>query len=230
MLAGSHYCGERGCQPLKYSNLHYTLSLGPVARWGDLWNNLCLPLMTRSARSKHFRYEADYHLEGRLMASADGRQYLYRITMTHNPRTPALRFMYGTLWVDASTCQPLCFEGEAEGLEMRLHSHIGWRNSPMTARVHINYTHESGYTEVESMLTWCACEDVTCTTGIMRAGGTMVSGRVFPNDRANMLSRHVYARERDSSGIPLPMPRTASQEELVLKGGKDCAAKTFTRF
>lgn len=43
MQSGIHYCGEQGCQPLKYSNLHYTLSLGPVARWGNLWNNLCLP-------------------------------------------------------------------------------------------------------------------------------------------------------------------------------------------
>ncbi len=230
MLSGSHYCGERDCQPLKYSNLHYTLSLGPVARWGDLWNNLCLPLMTRSPRSKHFRYETDYHLECRVMTSSDGSQRLYRITMSHNPRTPALRFVYGTLWVDASTCQPLCFDGEAEGLEMRLHSHTGWRNSPMTARVHIDYACRNGHTEVESMLTQCVCEDVTCTTAIMQAQDKVAPGRVFPNDRANMLNRHVYAREADSGSIPLPMPRTARQEELALRGMKDCAAKTFTRF
>ena len=93
MQSGIHYCGEQGCQPLKYSNLHYTLSLGPVARWGDLWNNLCLPLMTKSPKSKHFRYETDYHTECHLMTSADGSQRLYRIRLIHNPRTPALRFL-----------------------------------------------------------------------------------------------------------------------------------------
>lgn len=230
MLWGIHYCGERDCQPLKYSNLHYTLSLGPVARWGDLWNNLCLPLMTKSPRSKRFRYETDYHLECHLMTSADGSQRLYRIRMTHNPRTPALRFLHGTLWVDARSAQPVCFDGEAVGLEMRLHSHTGWRNSPMTARVHINYTSQNGHTEVESMLTWCAYEDVTCTTSIMQAQGKVSPERTFPNDRANMLSRHVYAKEPDSASIALPMPRTERQEALVLRGGKDCAAKTFTRF
>lgn len=230
MQSGIHYCGEQGCQPLKYSNLHYTLSLGPVARWGDLWNNLCLPLMTKSPKSKHFRYETDYHTECHLMTSADGSQRLYRIRLIHNPRTPALRFLYGTLWVDAQSAQPVCFDGETEGLEMRLHSHTGWRNSPMTARVHINYTNRNGHTEVESMLTWCTCEDVTCTTSVMQAQGRVSPERMFPNDRTNMLSRHVYTKESDSASIALPMLRTERQMALVQKGGKNCAAKTFTRF
>ena len=45
-----------------------------------------------------------------------------------------------------------------------------------------------------------------------------------------MLSRHVYTKESDSASIALPMLRTERQKALVQKGGKNCEAKTFTRF
>ena len=64
----------------------------------------------------------------------------------------------------------------------------------------------------------------------MQAQGRVSPERMFPNDRTNMLSRHVYTNESDSASIAMPMLRTERQKALVQKGGKNCAAKTFTRF
>lgn len=231
MLAGNHYSAVENSQPFKYSNLHYTLSLGPVAKWGDLWNNLSLPLMKSKPHGGHFLFETDYQQDCSLLISRDGRRRLYRISMSHNPRRPSLRFVHGTLLVDAETLRPVCFDGETEGLEMKLHSHIGWRNVPMTVRMHIEYTCRNGFLEVESMQTWCRCEDIVCNTTIVKTvGGWEGHGKGFPNDRGNMMNRHVYAREQDAGGSVLPVLRTARQESLVQEGVRGNTVKTFTRF
>lgn len=230
MLAGNHYSAGDNTQPFKNSNLHYTLSLGPVARRGDLWNNLSLPLMKSKPHGGHFLFETDYHLDCSLLSSRDGRQRVYRIHMTHNPRTPSLRFVHGTLLVDAETLRPLCFDGETEGLEMKLHSHIGWRNAPMAIRMHVEYTCANGFLEVESMKTWCRCEDIVCNTTIARNADGKAMERLFPDDRENMMSRHVFAREQESETLSMPILRTEIQNALVRDGIKGNVVKTYTRY
>lgn len=230
MLAGNHYSAEDVDQPFKYSNLHYTLSLGPVGRWGELWSNLDLPLMRRRPHRGAFRYETDYWADCRLLVSDDGSQRLYRVTLTHNPRSGSLRFVHGTLLVDAATLLPVSFEGDTEGLEMRLHSHIGWRNVPMSVHMRIDYTCHEGYLQVLAMSTWCRCEGVDCRTVVVRNSDGTSSVRAFPNDRANMLSRQVYVRDREGDTSLMPLPRTAAQTALVQEGVKGNKVKTFTRY
>lgn len=129
-------------------NFHHPLELGMTVRDNRFWKGLFTPIHI----SNSIRLLTDcYTIQAEQLSDSKGNSiYKYRLD-----RNPELRqknsILTGTLYLDAKTLNVLKFEGRVENMYLDMFKDFYRKTTPILLDVTINYSHEKGYTEVQSV-------------------------------------------------------------------------------
>ncbi len=129
-------------------NFHHIMEVGPWLRQSKFWDSTITPLQQYQTKAT-LRDHYDVTVQT-LRDSAGKQYYLFRIKRTKSMEESSI--VFGKLYVDATTFQPLRFDGLVETLMLEVGHAKGISSSAINV-MHINmgFDHSKGYTEVASM-------------------------------------------------------------------------------
>ena len=135
-----------------YSNLQQLLEIGPIIRGERSWMGILTPLYQnispKTGRGRSMVDTRHYTYSGEVLEDTDGR-LIYRIKVQGENQ---FMFVDGVLYVDAATYALLSFEGELHNVWMEMRRDFLSETSHVCPIVRITYSHDNGYTEVESVV------------------------------------------------------------------------------
>ena len=133
---------------MKSTNMHLLSEIGPTTIGSYRWLKTVKPLEKMSTTRKFYTYS------GASLTGEDG-QRIYKIDLDFNGKLPSSKkdwhILSGTVFIDSATCQLLRFDGEVTNIYQRvLHKNVFVR-APTEMKVHIEYDHSDGVTEVSHL-------------------------------------------------------------------------------
>lgn len=138
-------------------NFHHAMELSPMIRDNIFWYGIPTPL-SRDFFSE--KLEGLYDMSCELLRSSptsehpNGKQ-VYCINMKRkelDSDTEYIRpLMSGKVYVDSKTYQLLQFDGIMDGIFLEVKSPNMHGNTNIALNIHVNYKHDKGYTEVNSL-------------------------------------------------------------------------------
>ena len=156
-------------------NLQYLLEIAPMMH-NAKWDDVTVPL--KDGATEGF-YRRNYNITYDLITGDDGNG-IYVITLEAKPANND--FIYtGTLYVDATTLDPLRMDGYLEHFPLAVGQRNVWRREdPETVRVHVvaDYTSRRGFPEVSALQ-----GEFRSRLGFTRIVACRVEGLEIPNRR-----------------------------------------------
>lgn len=156
-------------------NLQYLLEIAPMIHDAK-WDDVTVPL--KDGATEGF-YRRNYNITYDLIAGEDGNG-IYVITLAAKPANTD--FIYtGTLYVDATTLDPLRMDGYLEHFPLAVGQRNKWRReAPETVRIHVvaDYTTRRGFPEVSVLQ-----GEFRSRLGYSRITACRVEGLDIPNRR-----------------------------------------------
>lgn len=130
---------------LEQTNLHVAYALGPMIKNEPVWDILVTPFPNNGGLTHIHHY---YEVSQETLSGA-GDRAVHCISLTPKSRRGSMApIIGGKLYVDAETFQLLMFDGEIYGLATRVAYGETKEQTDMDLKIHINYRHKHGYTEV----------------------------------------------------------------------------------
>jgi len=137
-------------------NLHHTLELSPRVTGSEFWKRLFTPFILPDHHNGVYKRIDNeslnhyYDIESEKLKDESG-NYIYKITLNKKPSIKKSAILTGTLYVDAKTKYLLRFDGQIENTTLDIVKDFYLHSSPIVSKVKINFTHERGCTEIQSI-------------------------------------------------------------------------------
>lgn len=148
-------------------NFHHPLELGPLVQESKFWQFLITPFSSPNVKQgaayspTYTQRNTDMGLYAkRLMLNYDvtgeelvdeGGNNIYKITFAKKDKVKRTSILTGVLYVNSKTLEMLRFDGRVENIWLDYTHEFYVETAPIELEVHINYTHERGFTEIASM-------------------------------------------------------------------------------
>ena len=133
-------------------NLQHALELGVMTQDQPFWDRHILPIPV-NAKESYFRKH--YSLNCEVINETEG-QKIYCIDMQRKEGSQEKGLLVGKLYVDATTYQPLRFEGEVTDMYIEITRNRKRISQPVRMKLNIIYRHGNGYSEID---------DISCEIG-----------------------------------------------------------------
>ena len=153
--------GEEGAVT-KRMNFHHMLEASPWIAESEFWQNLVTPLMPNI--TPKFLQE-HYDITAQTLQDSVGTKYfcfdIKRKDEGGVKKVYGNGIMTGRLYMDATTLQPLRFEGKIEDMAIVVTDQTRREKAALDIDVHMVYDNTKGYTEVQNMATKMHSGDMT---------------------------------------------------------------------
>lgn len=148
-----HHGKERGEKILDGDivdlNFHHQVELGPMVRDVAFWRHLLTPMPERSSIKA---LTSQYNITGETLRGEDGSQ-TYAIHCTPKSQVKGRMNIEGTCYLNASTRELQSFDGVVNDVWLDFQRELISTSSPVVMRVHVDYMHDRGFTEIKNICT-----------------------------------------------------------------------------
>lgn len=218
-LTGRRYStkdGKPGNANASLSVLHHYFELGPMMNGSDFWREITRPLDMQSVKSAY-----DTHLRS-INDSLHG-ESLYCIEFKCKKKHEGKNMMEGTLYVDGSTYKPKSFVGTLSRIDLLLSDKYGgWYgreddSRTVATKFFVNYCHDNGYTEVESVATSTEGNGMRITSMMISVDKETLSDFEVC-DASGEARASVDYRKKSSTARTMPeVIRRTSEEKILIE-------------
>jgi hypothetical protein len=160
---------------ISYTNIHLLMELGPVLKETLKWKGIYGPfnpvlntenISIEQERGINRLDKAHFTFSGQTMEGDDGNR-ICKISMRgHSEKS----YIDGVVYVDAKSYRLLCFEGELHNFALDLEKDLHRESAAVTPKVRSTYSHQHGFTEVESMVVTMEAGDLQNHSVLMNLG------------------------------------------------------------
>ena len=154
---------------------------------------------------------AHYTFTGERLEGTDGKA-IYKITITGHMKAP---FIDGVVYVDAKKFRLMAFEGTLHNVTLDLERDFRKESAAVTPRIRINYTHDRGYAEVESMVVTMEAGDLKSRSVLMSLGEKKLPFRNKVEVKDNLVEAIDQTRADSSLWNLAYIQRSVAEETLV---------------
>ena len=162
---------------------------------------------------------AHYTFTGERLEGTDGKA-IYKITITGHMKAP---FIDGVVYVDAKKFRLLAFEGTLHNVTLDLERDFRKESAAVTPRIRINYTHDRGYAEVESMVVTMEAGDLKSRSVLMSLGEKKLPFRNKVEVKDNLVEAIDQTRADSSLWNLAYIQRSEKEEDLVQRNALDAS-------
>ena len=136
--------GESGLN-MRKTNIHSLMEVGPMTIMSTRWEKAIKPLSSLSMTKKYYDFSA-------CSLTGESGERLYKLDFQFKNNLPKskedVHVLEGSAYIDAASCELLRFDGEVRNIYQRvLHKNM-FQRSLMSLKIHIEYDHSRGTTEV----------------------------------------------------------------------------------
>ncbi len=169
-----------------YSNMQRVLELGPMLNDVPFWRNLISPLgmNDKTANRQLEKKDVDallnfYDIGYEVLNTGDNQKgQAFRLNFERKSKKSTI--MIGSLYVDAKTFRPLRMEAKMYNVTLAAILQLWKKRVPADISLHVNYTHEQGFTEVADISGTLIAGDMTCRALLFN-----IAGQDLPKPKRN---------------------------------------------
>lgn len=209
--------GEKIEPSLIDTDLHRFASLGPLIRDNASWDFLMVPFSVNPQDKFYSKY---YDAENEVLEDEDGKM-IYRITLKQRMKQQ-VGILSGVLYVDVESFELLRFDGAIHGMNMHVARKQSRQAISADVDLHIEYSHDSGFTEMNSISSVIDLQGITAHAVFMTISDSALSATEGLPVKKNLLEtiRLLNSKQRAAT-FPNVLQRTKQEEFIIMDDERD---------